>query len=333
MKIMSIFLNEVYQQPEAIKKLLNKKEDILLKAENIPNKNILFAGMGASYFAANYISDILKDYGFNAWSIELSRLLDFEKKDFLKNFDSIILISQSGESIELIKFVNEYSGYIKKSFLITNNPSSPILGQFLEKQLIFINAGEENSMGSTKTFTNTLVTLLIIVQKWIEKDLKLENLVKSYEKMLNFDINNLLDFFLDNKNFPIFISWKWGVSILNMISLTLTEVSKIPSLVFEGATFRHGIIEILAVDPLIILLPISDDITYKKFKNLKRDLQQLKAKIFTLESLFENVNTLSKETQPIPYLVIFQKLANFLAIGKELEPGQGIYASKVTKKE
>jgi len=329
---MAIFLSEVYQQPDAIKNLLDKKKDILMKAENIPNENILFTGMGASYFAANYISDILKDYGFNAWSIELSRLLDFGKKDFLKNFDSIILISQSGESIELVKFVNEYSEYIEKSFLITNNPNSSILGHFLEKQLIFINAGEENSMGSTKTFTNTLVSLLIIVQEWIGKDFKLENLIKSYEKMLNFDINSLLNLFLNN-NFPIFISWKWGVSILNMINLTLTEVSKVPSLVFEGATFRHGVIEIVAIDPLIVLLPISNDPTYKKFKNLKYDLEQLKAKIFTLESLFENMNTLPKETQPIPYLVIFQKIANSLAIYKGLEPGQGMYASKVTKKE
>ncbi|MCD6099553.1 MAG: SIS domain-containing protein [Candidatus Marinimicrobia bacterium] len=333
---MSKFLRELMEQPQALERLLGEKREIEKSISHVKPRRMLFAGMGASYYAGMYATMYLLDNGMDAQCIELSQILNYNSPLYLNKFDAIILISQSGESIELEKFVERYEHLLKKVFFVTNNPMCRT-GKFLsEGRVIGINAGEEEAMGSTKTFVNTIAALMIISSKWLDKELDFSNFPKAFEVALQQSVTSVLSRF-ERAGTSVLISWKYGVPLMEMARLTLIEVAKHPCLVYEGAMFRHGPIEIMITNPLIILLSIEDATTECKCSSLCKRLKTLGfAPVLLGRKRPSNIYIdvpLPSELTPIPYIVIFQKLAHSLAEIEGYDPGTGIFSAKITREE
>lgn len=333
----SIFLKDMFEQPEAIKDLLSKKKEIRSKAGRLTHENILFLGMGASHYASIYATVYLRLKGINAVSVELSEFIWYANPDLLKFFDTIFLISQSGETAELTRFVDLFNDKLNRCVLVTNNENSFNASAFEASRLFPIYAGHERAMGSSKTFINTIVTLLLIAETWTGDELPFEKLPEALSKALEIDVSLYAKDMLDSKS-VILVGRGFAVPVLKMAQLTLAEIAKVSSVVYSGAGFRHGPMELLVTDPLITVVAqhgrtskltfdlIGDLSFYQKVWCITDENVSFQRTISTPDGLIEELSC-------IPVMAIFQKVANEISIAKGYEPGVGLIASKVTKKE
>lgn len=333
----SLFLDDVFEQPKAIRNLLSQKKDLERKASRLKHQRILFLGMGASHYASMYATIYLRSFGIDAHCRELSEFLWYDNEKLLQQYDTVFLISQSGETAELTRFIDLFSEKLTNCVLVTNNPQSFNAQIFGESRVFHIFAGAEKAMGSSKTFVNTILTLLLIASTWTEKELDLEKLSDHVENALSINVDSLSKSIFEKAN-PIFVGRGFAIPILKMAQLTLAEISKINSVVYSGAGFRHGPMELMVTDPLVCLVALQGK-TLSLALDLLADLSPYHNvwSITDQDVLSEKSIALRKglpeEISSVPVIVIFQKIANDLAIIKGYKPGVGIIASKVTKKE
>ena len=330
---MSTFLNEVMQQPDALERLISHKGELEKRFSKFSSaRKILFMGMGASFYASSYISHILIDSGIYARAERLSDFLGYKEAwRFLENFDLIVLISQSGETIELLRAL-EKEEIRKKSILVSNNPHSSAANILGRDKRFEIYAGEEKAMGSSKTFLNTLVTLLIMYESLTGVKIEYKEMIELTKILLDVDIS-AFERFIESSTFPIFVGWKHGKNLLDMVKLTFIEVAKKPSLVYEGGMFRHGAMEILARSTNVVLLPCK--VKLKNYESLKNDLLSIGFNPFIVDEKSFGIEAfeMSYQIRPIPFMVIFQRVAETLSRCSGFNPGKGIFSTKVTKKE
>lgn len=333
----SIFLEDVFEQPKAIRNLLSQKKDLEKKATQLKHERILFLGMGASYYASLYATIYLRSFGIDAQCRELSEFIWYDNEKLLKQCDTVFLVSQSGETAELTRFIDIFSDELRNCVLITNNPQSFNAKIFGESKVFPIFAGTERAMGSSKTFVNTILTLLLIGSTWIGAELDLEKLVDHIENVLSVNVDSLAQALSEKAN-PILVGRGFALPILRMAQLTLAEIAKTNCVVYSGAGFRHGPMELMVTNPLICLVALQGK-TLNLTLDLLADLSSYKdVWCITDQGIPNEKSILIKEgldevLSSIPVIVIFQKIANSLAIAKGYEPGIGIIASKVTKKE
>ncbi|WP_345966673.1 SIS domain-containing protein [Pseudothermotoga sp.] len=334
---MSIFAQDYVEQPRVVRELLDHAEEIRSKASFYKPKNVLILGMGASYYSGLYATVYASNFGLNCRCEELSEVLWYWDEKCFDFYDLFVFVSQSGETVELKKFLENWSKLKKKSILVTNNPNSSV-AKFLGMDAVFlIHAGQERAMGSTKTFTNSIVTLLLIFSKWLDRKLDLAGIDEHLEYVLQLDLQN----YIETANVShqlILVGRGFTVPILRMAQLTLAEVARYNCSWYSGGGFRHGAMELLvsgAMTTLVHLRGKTERITEKMFRELCR---------FDKTWLITNVEMdaqrkislkagLSEEIAPIPCIVVFQRLANELAQKRGYPSGVGMIASKVTSEE
>ena len=171
---------EIYEQPEAIKRTLEKSgEDIEKIASELNPDTIYLVGSGSSYYCGRVFSYIYESLtGKKAISCYAMEFAKHIKKTIGPN-DAIFALSQSGESRDIKKAVE---GIKSDIVAVTNTPGSSLTK--LARHTILSHAGKENALPSTKTFTSMLSALtLYAVRKGRHSKLECEL----------FDIPDILD--------------------------------------------------------------------------------------------------------------------------------------------
>ncbi len=333
----SIFLEDVFEQPQAIRNLSTQKKELKKKASQLKHERVLFLGMGASYYASLYAMIYLRSFGIDAQCRELSESIWYDSEKLLRQYDSIFLISQSGETAELTRFIDIFSKKLDNCALVTNNPQSFNAQVFPQSKVFPIFAGLERAMGSSKTFVNTILTLLLIGSTWVGEELDLERLADHVEDALNIDVDSFSKAVLEKPD-PILVGRGFAIPILKMAQLTLAEISKINCVVYSGAGFRHGPMELMVTNPLVGIVALQGR-TISLSLDLLADLSSYdNVWCITDQDVLNHRSVILKKglmetLSSIPVIVIFQKMANTLSMAKGYKPGVGIIASKITKKE
>ena len=167
---MTGFYEEVMTQPSKLAGLLEiykqeGYETVREAAAMITQGNhVYFAGMGTSLNVASCILGRLNQQ-VSASALEAGELL--EMPGLLREGDVLVLISQSGESIEICRLFEQIKRRVK-IIGITNNEGS-VLAKNSDLAL-FLYAGTEESI-TNKTFTNTMAVLYMIESVINGKDL------------------------------------------------------------------------------------------------------------------------------------------------------------------
>jgi len=163
---MTGFLTEIDEQPNALRATLNALKpqmdalgDWRHRLLDGRVRRIIFSGMGASYFATIPAQLNLVQHGIDAQSIEASELLHYQLP-VVRDDTLIILVSQSGRSVEIVKLLNQLE---KDTAVIgiTNNGDNPLAQQ--SDVHLQIQAGDEATV-SSKTYTCSLATLHLLVR-------------------------------------------------------------------------------------------------------------------------------------------------------------------------
>jgi len=175
-------LKEIYEGPEAIKAAASTPIDFIREFNNhIINSDIIYlVAAGTSYHAALVGESLLRKLGFKAQAVISSEFA--ENIGSLDKKDTIIAISQSGETADTLAAIRYAKEFGTKILSITNVVGSAITR--LSKRVIYMNAGPEIGVAATKTYIAQL-TSLNLIHYVLAKD-------------MGFDVDNEL-FYLKNK--------------------------------------------------------------------------------------------------------------------------------------
>ena len=157
------YLRDILDQPRALAATLGQLEfpkelDVIarrLREGKI--RRVVLTGMGASFHALHPLFLRLNDYGYTAVAIETSELVHSVQRWFEPE-TLIIAISQSGQSAEVVRLIEENRG--RAAIVgVTNDTNSPLALQ--ANASILTMAGQEFSV-SCKTYVTSLMALHLL---------------------------------------------------------------------------------------------------------------------------------------------------------------------------
>ncbi|MBD3256014.1 MAG: SIS domain-containing protein [Candidatus Lokiarchaeota archaeon] len=369
---MNEFLREIYSQPKALRDTWNHIQEqykekftelrTVLEEKNI--SRIIFTGMGSSYFSSYPSYYYLIKKGISAEIREAGEFLFYgipEKDKHSLERSVIVLISQSGESGEIVRLLNKLKSLAPAPLIIgISNDSSSTLNRKSDYAFI-IKAGTETSVTS-KSYTSTLLFLFVFTtilsgQNFSSlntsdiDDLILE-IDKFLENMKTFDnlYDRLLSFFGVNFDFLEILGRGPSLATVYQGALNFKEIAKTYSEGNPCSTFNHGSIECLKKNTHIIILS-SDKTNYKLNLNLiekivfkwkcgkilhvaNQDYQPNfsshhihdNPKIYLFQHRIKN-----PYLSPIMEIIVLQLLFFKIAEENNINPGEFYFTKKITK--
>ncbi|UYP46738.1 Glutamine--fructose-6-phosphate aminotransferase [isomerizing] [Candidatus Lokiarchaeum ossiferum] len=377
---MNEFLEEILSQGLALQRTLDFITDnmnvIFGAIKNLVQKKsisrFVFTGMGSSYFSCYVPYYMLKQKGINVEMLDSGEFLLHgfpENPDVIFQNTCIIMISQSGESGEIVELLKKFQSLKIKPLIIgvTNMPES-YLATFSDKQL-YLNAGSEKTVTS-KTYVCSLLILYFFAKTIIFENFSDEIYLKEIAAVIN-NVSQLLpsthssqlSHSLKNKS-PIIQEFekKFGndykfiqimargpsLSTAYQAALNFKEIVKIKSEASSLSTFRHGGIECLTEDSKLIIIS-SSTINHKLDNHFIRNLidKWCFGSIFyittqELNLIDEEIRThpkimvYSNKTQgtflaPIVEIITLQLIVYNTAVQRELIPGIFRFTQKITR--
>ncbi|MBU1126552.1 MAG: glutamine--fructose-6-phosphate transaminase (isomerizing) [Patescibacteria group bacterium] len=176
-------IKEISEQPEAISRSLNYGGRIFDEAnvklggleeqrENLLNiKHLIIAACGTSFFAALYGAQLMRSLrAFE--TVQVIDAAEMNRDIFPKENGGLLVISQSGETKDVHRAVANAQKSGIPVFSIIN-----AVGSLIPRTTrcgVYLNAGREHAVASTKAFT-TQVTVLSLVANWFAQNRNLEN--------------------------------------------------------------------------------------------------------------------------------------------------------------
>jgi len=171
--------------------------------------------------------------------------------DDIKQDDLVVLVSQSGESGDILGAESLIEGNIKK-IIITNNPDSKLTeGADI---VLDLKAGEEKSVPATKTYFSTLIAFTMIseVLNGGVKILESIEQVSGEIKKISGENMDWVEEIKDKKIFILGSGVMWPQAM--EAELKFKEISKSEAESFEMSEFMHGPQTMLDGKSLVIML-------------------------------------------------------------------------------
>ncbi|MFT4892480.1 MAG: glucosamine--fructose-6-phosphate aminotransferase (isomerizing) [Candidatus Nanohaloarchaea archaeon] len=244
---------EIHEQSKTIKRAaLQDRKDMEKAVEMIKEaERVYLTGCGTSSYAASLGAKYLRETG-NRVEIEQSHELEYRKDEITEN-DLVIAISQSGETADLLSLLGE----VEADVLSVVN----VVGSTLDRQsehTLYVNAGPEIGVASTKAFTAQL-TVLKMISYTVQGELEAgrESLIRTASKVETVlesnrkTIDQLSDY-LQNKENVYFIGRSTGYDIARESALKLKELSYIHAESFPGGEFKHGTLALIEEETPVV---------------------------------------------------------------------------------
>ncbi len=232
---------EIEEQTETVKRAAFQDRKDLQKAVKLIEEaeKVYITGCGTSSFAAELGASYLRETGTDV-EVEQAHELEY-RKDEISEDDLVISMSQSGETADLLSLLNKVDA---ETLAIVN-----VVGSTLDRnsrQSLYINAGPEIGVASTKAFTGQL-TVLKLLQYALEDKTEegRKELVQTSEKISETLENSRetvreASKYLSDKEDVYFIGRHRSRFVSKEASLKLKEISYIHSEAFPGGEFKHG---------------------------------------------------------------------------------------------
>ena len=254
---MNRFLQEILEQPAVIENLLSfyigpTGESLLGKAKKIVSNNkieqIIFTGMGSSYFISHTASILFNNNNLHSFVINTGELLHYNLQLFERG-TLLICISQSGESFEIREILKTLTEKVHCIGIVNNEHSTLAVKAEIA---LPCKAGEEE-MTSTKTYmAASLVSFILgwyLSGTWNQEKVKrIGHLADNFKTALSFyqsRIEEILLFFGDLQTLQI-IARGPAFSSASQSALMFKEALHIPATGILGAEFRHGPMEMVS---------------------------------------------------------------------------------------
>ncbi|OHD69073.1 MAG: glutamine--fructose-6-phosphate aminotransferase [Spirochaetes bacterium RBG_16_49_21] len=276
-------LKEIFEQPETIKNAFRGRairetgsirlDGLRLSEEELASiRRVIFIACGTSWHAGLIGEYLIEEYARIPVEVEYASEFRY-RKPILKQGDLVIVISQSGETADTLAALREAKSKGVKVLGITN-----VVGSTIARESdggIYIHAGPEIGVASTKAFTSQ-VTVLILLALMLSrrKDMNADEMRVCIDQLheipdkvrlllqSNASIRRIAEGFQDNTNF-LYLGRGVNFPVALEGALKLKEISYIHAEGYPAAEMKHGPIALIDEDmPVVFIAP--KDIIYEK---------------------------------------------------------------------
>ncbi len=238
-------LKEITEQPDCIRnmflgRVLNNDEVLLGDKEPyLKNaKTWVLIGCGSSYNACLVARPFLEKYKI----IHVELASDFVLRRPIIDTESTvyIVVSQSGETRDCIAACEYISDECRGVCLGINNRPGSLLDSKTRAGM-HLNIGTEISVPATKSFTATVIALLMFAAVSIDFSKIPDLLEKHIQRMLHKTIETIED---EDSDIWV-IGDSWGLGVAKELTLKLQEVAYIKASFTTGYEMKHGPIALI----------------------------------------------------------------------------------------
>ena len=276
-------LKEINEQDTVIKNTLspyieNGKESIISNLPDFSKYNkIDIVGCGSAYHTGIIGKYLIEEYGNIPVNVEIASEYRY-KKLFLDKKTLVIVISQSGETADTLASLRIAKEHGCDTIGIVNVVGSSIAREV--DHVIYINAGCEIAVATTKAYSLQLLILSLIafklgIQKNTISDNEINKILKDYKELpdkLRNEINkNYKDLAkqIYKKEDIFFIGRNIDYATALEGSLKLKEISYIHSETYAAGELKHGTISLIAPKTPVIAIVTEKKIAEKTISNIK----------------------------------------------------------------
>jgi len=279
-------LKEIMEQPESVTNSMRGRlllEEGTAKLGGLSNveerlvnsERIIISACGTSWHAGLVGEYMIEQ--FTRINSEVEYASEFRYRNpIITNKDTVIFISQSGETADTLAALREAKARGALVLGVCNVVGSTIARE--SNAGVYIHAGSEIGVASTKAFTSQLVVLALItlliarrknlgVAEGKELVAALQGLPDKITQILklNDKIDQLAEEFKDAKNF-LYLGRGYNFPAALEGALKLKEISYIHAEGYPAAEMKHGPIALIDADMPVVFIATKDS-TYEKVKS------------------------------------------------------------------
>jgi len=324
---------EIQEQPELLKKVLNKEKEIKKILPLTDRERVAFIGCGSSYYLPMAVAyHVRRKMNIPAYAFTGFGTFRYPNTRFEKNKDYfIIAISRSGESSETVSALESFKDKTHfKTASVTCEAGSTITK--LSDTSLILEFVDEKSIVMTQSTTSMILSLQIAME-----DKGLEVIPELLKEVLDnasdsFDRLNLNAF----EHF-IYLGYDEYLGIANEGALKIREMALSNSETYETLEYRHGPKSLVTKGSLIFFLPSSE--SFKEEERLGKEMRQLGATTVNISPWNSNAFDLWVDTKldvvdrsdMVLRLVPLQIVAFKRAIQKGINPDKPINLTKLVR--
>tara|TARA_B110000285_G_scaffold207832_1_gene247513 strand:- start:1980 stop:3821 length:1842 start_codon:yes stop_codon:yes gene_type:complete len=313
--------------------------------------NIIFVGCGTSLNACHIGRAYLKSVSI-VNNIQCFDAAEFELNDVpLSGKTLLVMCSQSGETRDLHRILKLITD---KSDIITMGVIN-VVDSLIAREVdcgIYMNAGREVAVASTKSFTSSLLIFKLFSLWYFQTKKRSDCLKKStIQNIRNVHtqvcrINNNIDSLINDAHVSLlnqdnlFILGKGKMeNIANEIALKMKEICYIHAEGYSGSALKHGPFALLTPGFPVILIIDSDN--ESKMWNVYKEVESRKANILVISEI-RNLELdptkyiivpENKDIQEILISIVLQHLCYKLALFRGINPDKPKNLAKVVTVE
>lgn len=345
-------LKEIMEQPESVRNSMRgrllfdegtaKLGGLINVVDRLVNsKRIIISACGTSWHAGLVGEYMLEQYARVPTEVEYASELRY-RNPIINQDDTVIFISQSGETADTLAAMREAKMKGALVLGICNVVGSSIARESMSG--VYIHAGPEIGVASTKAFTAQLVVLALITlliarrknMSIVDGKSIVQELASIPDKIkrilqLNDQIELIAEEFKDAANF-LYLGRGYNFPVALEGALKLKEISYIHAEGYPAAEMKHGPIALIDENmPAVFIAP--KDSTYDKIISNIEEVRARRGRIIAIAN--ENDHTIDNlvdysikipETirmlMPILTVIPLQLLAYHIAVKKGLNVDQ-----------
>ncbi|MFZ4618942.1 MAG: glutamine--fructose-6-phosphate transaminase (isomerizing) [Bacteroidota bacterium] len=338
-------LKEIMEQPETIRNSMRGRvlldegnaklsglSDVMLLLENA--QRIIITACGTSWHAGLVGEYMLEQYAKVPVEVEYASEFRY-RNPIIKPNDLLFLVSQSGETADTLAALREAKKKGASVLGVCNVVGSTIARE--SQGGVYIHAGPEIGVASTKAFTSQLVVLSLITllisrqrhsisdetaaimcKEMLDLPNKIQQILKSTE-----NIEAIAEEFKGANNF-LYLGRGLNFPVALEGALKLKEISYIHAEGYPAAEMKHGPIALIDENmPVVVIAP--KDSTYDKILSNIQEVKARKGKVIAiandddpqLVSLADHIIKVPQTIDllsPIVNVIPLQLLAYFIAV-------------------
>ncbi len=294
-------LKEIFEQPETIKnafrgRAVSDAGSIRLDGLRLTDSDlngierVIFIACGTSWHAGLIGEYLIEEYARIPVEVEYASEFRY-RKPILKKGDLVIVISQSGETADTLAALREAKSKGIKVLGITNVVGSTIARE--SEGGIYIHAGPEIGVASTKAFTSQVTVLIMLtlmlahhrdmtadeLRVCIEQLHEIPDMVREVLGITDY-IRQIAECHKDNKNF-LYLGRGVNFPVALEGALKLKEISYIHAEGYPAAEMKHGPIALIDENmPVVFIAP--RDIIYGKIISNMEEVKARGGKIIAI---------------------------------------------------
>ncbi len=287
-------LKEIFEQPETIRNACSGRilfeggavrlDGLRLSAEDLNQiEKIIFIACGTSWHAGLVGEYLIEEYARIPVEVEYASEFRY-RKPILKKGDLVIVISQSGETADTLAALREAKARGVRVLGISN-----VVGSTIPRESdggVYIHAGPEIGVASTKAFTSQIAVLVLITillarrrdmtaERGAEILKGLAEIPDRVQWILDNDaaIRDIARIYRDSRNF-LYLGRGVHFPVALEGALKLKEISYVHAEGYPAAEMKHGPIALIDENMPVVFIAPRDEVYDKIISNM----QEVKAR-------------------------------------------------------